>query len=224
MPSLAPYIPPRDGDLSTWGTNFAALIAAAPGTYGLTSGDATVITSVTAAYTAAYNLAVSPSTRTPSNVQAKNVAKISMLATVRPYAQTIALNAGVSSDDKIALGINPRTSTPQPITTPTTNPVLTIAQALTLQHVVRYRDSLASPSVKSKPYGVIGVQVFGTASATPITDQSMLDFLQQTTKSPFTTTWASGDLGKEAYYAARWVTRTGLVGPWSPIIKFTVAG
>lgn len=223
MPSLAPYIPARDADLNTWAANFATLIAASPTSYGLVSGDATVITGVQTAFAAGYATATSPSTRTPQTVQAKNADKISMLATVRPYAQTIANNAGVSSSAKVALGVNPRTSTPTPITTPTTNPVLTIAQAMSHQHIVRYRDTIASPSVKAKPYGVIGVQVFGTVSATPITDPAGLDFLFQTTKSPFVATWDNTDTGKQAYYSARWVTRTGLVGPWSAVVNFTVA-
>ena len=112
---------------------------------------------------------------------------------------------------------------PTPVTTPTTYPSLTISAALALQHVLRYRDQLASPSQKSKPYGVIGVHIFGTASATPITDPTILLFLAQATKSPFLQSWPSAAKGLPAYYAARYVTRKGLIGPWSPIVSMTVA-
>ena len=146
-----------------------------------------------------------------------------MLATVRPYAQTISLNAGVSTGNKIALGINPRTSVPVPITAPTTYPVLTVQAALALQHIIRYRDQLASPSVKAKPYGVISCQIYGSPSATVITDPTTLQFLQAATKAPLLQSWPSGDIGQKAYYAARWITRKGLLGPWSPIVSFTIA-
>jgi hypothetical protein len=223
MPALAPYIPPKDADFAAWLDNFSALITTAPGTYGLTSGDAVVIADVTATWDAAYALVTSPSTKTATTVQAKNVARITALNTVRPYSQTIALNAGVSADAKVALGLNPRTSTPVPITAPTTYPALTIANALPLQHVLRYRDQLASPSVKAKPYGVLQIQLFGLPSATAVTDPTTLQLLQVTTKSPLLQSWPSGDVGMKAYYAAKWVTRKGLVGPWSPIVSFTIA-
>lgn len=224
MPALPPYIPPKDADLATWSLNFATLIVASPGTYGLTSGDASAINSIDTAFQAAYTIATSNSTRTPATVSAKDSAKVNLLATIRPYAQTIANNAGVSTGNKIALGINPRTSTPTPITVPTTHPVLSIVSAPPLQHIIRYRDETASPSVKSKPYGVIAVQLFATPSATAITDPAELAFIGVFTKSPALVSYASGDKGKQSYMAARWSTRTGLVGPWSPIVNFTVAG
>lgn len=224
MPQLPPYIPVRDGQMNSWLANFSTLITASPATYGLVAGDATAIAAAVAAWTAAYALVTSPSTKTAATVSAKNTQRVNVLATCRPYAQTIANNAGVSSANKTAVGVNPRTSTPTPITTPTTNPVLTITQAMPLQAVVRYRDATASPSVKSKPYGAIACQIYATASATPITNPALLAYNANATKSPLIVMWGSGDVGKQGYYAARWVTRKGLFGPWSPIVNFTIAG
>ena len=223
MPALPPYIPAKDASLNSWSANFSTLITASPATYGLVSGDASAIATVVAEWAAAYALVVSPTTKTASTVSAKNIAKIALLATVRPYAQQISLNAGVSASNKTAVGVNPRTSVPTPITTPTTYPSLTINTALSLQHVVRYRDSTSSPSVKSKPYGVIGVQLYATASATAITDPTLLAYQQTAPKSPFLQSWPAGDVGMKAYYAARYVTRKGLFGPWSPVVSFTIA-
>jgi hypothetical protein len=223
MPALPPYIPPKDAQLNNWAANFSTLATASPSTYGLVSGDAAAIAAVVATWTAAYALVTSSSTKTAATVSSKNTAKITMLATLRPYSQQISLNAGVTSANKTAIGVNPRTSVPTPITVPTTYPLLTVATALALQHIIRYRDSLASPSVKSKPYGVIAVQLFGNASATAITDPTTLMYLQSAPKSPFLQAWGSGTAGEKAYYAARYVTRKGLLGPWSPIVSFTIA-
>lgn len=224
MPALPPYIPAKDAALDNWANNFSTLITAGPGTYGLVAADAVTIAAAFASWHTAYQAAISLATRGPATVATKNTQRINMLAVLRPYAQTISLNAGVSPTNKTALGINPRTSTPTPITAPATNPVLTIDQALTLQHVVRARDSIASPSVKSKPYGVVQMQLFAATSTTPITDPALIPFKQVTTKSPLIVEWSSGDKGKIAYYTARWATRSGLVGPFSPIASFTVAG
>lgn len=218
------YIPARDADFALWSANFSALISATPATYGLTAGDATTIAAANASFQAAYLLVTSPTTKTAATVQAKNVAKATTLATERPYAQRIAANAGVSSSLKIALGLNPRTNPPTPVTAPTTNPILSIPSMINLGHILRYRDSLASPSVKSKPAGAIALELYGMTSATAVTDPTTLPFLGLQTKSPFTELWDSGAAGKLAYYAGRWVTRRGLTGPWSPIISMTVPG
>lgn len=223
MAALPPYIPATDSGTASWSNNFSTLITANPATYGLVAADATAIAAIVATWATAYALVLSPSTKTPTTVSAKNTAKINLLAVVRPYAQTIALNAGVASSDKTALGLNPRTSTPTPITAPTTNPILSIISGTPLVQILRYRDSAASPSVKSKPYGVTQVQLFASASATPITDPSVLGYHAAKTKSPLQAVWQSGDVGKVAYYAARYITRTGLVGPWSPVVSMTIA-
>lgn len=223
MPALAPYIPPRDTDLDAWLTNFSTLITASPATYGVTSGDATAIAAAVAAWHAAYLLVTSPTTKTASTVQDKNVERIMVLATCRPYAVTISLNAGVAAMDKIALGLNARTSIPQPITPPTTYPLITIVSAITWGHIIHFRDQMASPSVKGKPYGVLQTQIFAATSATPIVDPTLLPQVGVQTKSPFTQLWPPAALGLRAYYAGRWVTRKGLVGPYGPIVAFTVA-
>lgn len=224
MPALAPYIPTKEAQLNTWLANFSTLITASPGTYGLMASDATAIAAAVAAWTAAYNLIVSPSTKTAATVSAKNSQRVMVLATVRPYAQTISLNPGVTSGNKIALGLNPRTSTPVPITTPTTYPILSAQSTSTAGTIMRYRDSVASPSVKAKPYGVTGVQIFGMASATPVTDPSTLPLVETATKSPLVVALGSGSAGKTGYFVARWITRKGLIGPYGPIISYVVAG
>jgi hypothetical protein len=222
MPSLAPYIPAKNAALIAWYANFATLIAASPATYGLTSGDAAAISAQNTTLAADYALITSPSTKTAQIVSQFNTQKINALALARPYAQAISLNAGVSSAAKIALGVNPRTSVPLPITTPTTTPVLTAQSASTAGIIIRYRDSTASPSVKSKPYGVIGTLIYAKASATVITDPTTLTFEGTQTKSPFTLSLPA-TAGMTVYVAARWTTKKGLIGPWSPIISYVSA-
>ena len=116
MPAVAPYIPAKDAQFDAWLNNFSTLISAAPATYGLVAGDATTIAAQYSSWHAAYLLCTSKSTKTANAVSAKNTAKVTALAIIRPYAQTISNNPGVTSANKIALGLNPKTSTPSPIT------------------------------------------------------------------------------------------------------------
>jgi hypothetical protein len=222
MPVVAPYIPVKNAAMIAWLANFSGLITASPATYGLAAGDATSIAAINTAMAAAYALITSPSTKTAATVAAFNALKAGDLPPIRQYAQMISLNAGVSSANKIAVGVNPRTSVPTPITAPTTNPVLTVASASTAGLILRYRDSVASPSVKSKPFGVIAVQVYAMASTTVVTDPTTLPFVLSATKSPLTLSLPA-TAGKVCYIVARYITRKGLVGPWSPIISYVSA-
>jgi hypothetical protein len=225
---LAPYIPNRDADALAWAQNFRDQIVASPSTYGLVSGDGTVIAAAVDAFEDAYALGggsyhtpVNPATKTPTTTQAKVDAKTAMLLIVRPYAQQISQNAGVDASDKTAVGVNPRTSTPTPVPTPTSVPILGVRAAITGQTTLQYRDS-AAVAGKAKPAGSIACDVYAKTSATPISDPNALTFVGTFTKSPFAINWAPTDSGKTAYIAARWKTRTGKVGAFSDVINNVV--
>lgn len=222
MAALAAYIPDRDADLDNWAANFSTLLTASPATYGQSSGTASTVAAAVAAWHAAYVLVTSPMTKTAATVSAKNAARVNMLSVVRPVAQNISLNAAVSSSDKTAIGVNPRTSTPQPITVPTTYPIVNLQAGAALQLYARYRDSAASVSVKSKPYGVQSVVLSYVVSATPVTDVTMLTVKQYATKSPALIQFGSGDGGKQCYIAGQYLMRNGKLSGFGPIVSFTV--
>lgn len=222
MPAVASYIPAQDAKLNLWLLNFASLTTATPAAFGLSVGDAATIASQVASWTAAYTPVTSPSTKTAQAVSAKNTARVSVVAQLRTWAQAIANNPGVSSDNKIALGLNPKTSTPSPITPPASNPVLTVQGAGNLSLIVRYRDSASSVSVKAKPYGVKQCQIFFATSATPIVTPVASGGVVLATKSPITIQFDASDGGKQCYLWGRWVTQRGGYSPWSPITNFTV--
>lgn len=219
MPASPPYIPRKDADLNNWLNNFSALLTGAPATYGQTSGTASVVATAVGAWNAAYALVTSPSTKTAATVAAKDTERVNVLATVRPVAQNISLNPAVLSTDKTAIGVNPRTGAPAPITPPTTYPLLTIQAGAALQLYVRYRDSAASPSVKSKPYGVQSVVLNYLVSATPITDPSLLTQHVNMTKSPFLLQFTAGG---QCYLSGHYLLRNGKTSGPGPIISFTV--
>jgi hypothetical protein len=219
MPAIAPYIPTKQALLATWLTNFSTLITASPAAYGLLASDATTIAAAVAAFTAAYNVIISPSTKTKAAVSAKNTQQVTALQIVRPYAQQIANNPGVTSANKIALGLNPKTSTPSPITPPASNPVLGILSQNPGLVNLTYRDSLTSPTSKAKPYGVKSCQLYGMPSAAPITNPTSLPQVATMTKSPFQFQFPAGyTKGLTWYFAGVWQIQRGSQSPFSPII------
>lgn len=222
MAQAAPYIPRRDTDLDSWLANFSTLLTASPATYGQTSGTAAAVATAVAAWAAAYLLVTSPATKTAATVAAKDTERVNVLATVRPVAQNISLNPAVLATDKTAIGVNPRQNSPQPITPPATLPLLTIQGGASLQLYVRYRDSAATPSVKSKPYGVQFVVLRYVTSSTPITDPLLLTRQLNATKSPTLLQFDPVDGGKQAYICGQYLLRNGRMSGFGPIVSFTV--
>lgn len=222
MPALPPYVPVKDAGLDAWAANFSTLLTANPTLYGQSAGTAVTVAAAYASWHAAYLLVTSPLTKTAATVSAKNTQRVSLLANVRPVAQSISLNPAVASSDKVAIGVNPRTSTPTPITPPTSYPIVSIQAGAALQLYVRYRDSAASVSVKAKPYGVQSVQLRYLVSNTPVTDLSQLTGLVNLTKSPSLVQFGSGDGGQQCYMAAQYLLRNGKVSGFGPIVSFTV--
>lgn len=226
----APYIPTKDDALDSWAANFATLISASPGTYGLVPADATAIATAQTNYHNAFLVGGSsgtpprpnnPSTFTRVTVAAKNSAKIAGVALWRSYAAQIRLNPGVSNSDKLALGLNLPNNAPSPVPAPLTFPLLSINAAGPLTHQLRFADS-STPASRKKPAGALTMQLVGVALTTEPPPADAMPTLMMVTKQPVAIVWGSGDGGKTATYYARWVTRTGLVGPWSAVLGFTI--
>lgn len=214
MAASPPYIPAKDDLFDAWLTNFDSIVAVDYASLGVTSGEATAITAATSAYSAALTAATDPGTRTPVTVAAKNTAKNYALSLVRPIAQRIAINPAIDPEDKTDLGLNPHTSTPTPVSPPTTFPVLAILAATPGQWKAEYRDS-ETPTTKAKPYGVVAMEIWMTIGDAPAADPTDAVYFGPATKSPFFVSFASEDAGKVATMFGRWRNRNGGVGPWS---------
>lgn len=216
-----PYIPAKDVDFLAWLDNFDDLTSVNFATYGLTGPEAASITTVRNAYDAAFAAATNPATRTPVTVAAKDTAKATALATVRPLAQTIRNNPAVTDDDRVALGLTVPDTSPTPVPPPTSFPLLDLLGATPGQHQLQYRDS-DTPTTKAKPDGSIAMELWQTVGVTPALNPVGSLYVGSVTKAPFFISLDPGDVGKFATYFARWVTRRGLVGPWSSPVSMTI--
>lgn len=98
-----------DPELLAGSRNFARLISAAWADYGLTQAQAEAYVAVDSAWQAAYQAAVTPTTRTQPHVIAKNEARARMKRLASDLAQIISgNNASVSDEQKLALGLSVR--------------------------------------------------------------------------------------------------------------------
>lgn len=223
----ASYIPTKDADAVTWSQNFSDLITANPTDFGLVAGNAVTIAAVVTPWVAAYATAINPSTRTPASVTAKDNARAAMEAVCRPFAVQVSLNAGVTDENKTALGVTVRKTTPTPIPEPTTRPSLTLSSAQFNLQTIRYSDA-DLPTGKAKPPGAIGMELWVAVGTVPAIDPAQASFSAIVTKSPYNLPTNPADRGKVITMFGRWSTRGGSggrakVGPWSdPLISTVV--
>lgn len=222
---MSSYLPSTDSGLAAWLLNFATLITAAPATFGLIAGDAVAITGVQTAFAAALVTATDPSTRTSATIAAKDAAKASALAVVRPYAVQISLDAGVSNENKVAVGVTVRSTTPTPIPAPVVAPVIALQSAIPLVQTLQIRP--VGSSSKAKPAGAISIEIARSVGTVAATDPAQLEIVGQYGKTPLTQNFQSGDVGKLVTYAARYRTRSGpggvsQAGPWSAVVTFAI--
>lgn len=215
------YIPSTDAAKLAWLTNFATLISANPGAYGLLAGDAVAIQNARDAYNAAYTVAVEPSTRTAPAVAQKDADRNFAIALCRAYAQQIEANLGVTDQQKLDLGLTVKDQTPTPINPPATVPLLTIIGATSGQFTVRYADQ-NSPASRGKPFGTVGMQLFVAIDDTVVNDPNDAAYYGTLTKQPVAVTFDPMDEGRTATLFGRWINAKGEPGPWSLPVHGTV--
>lgn len=218
-------IPRTDSDFQSWLLNFSTLLTAAPADFGLTAPDAVIVAGQYTAWHAAYLAATDPSTRTSPTVAAKNAARATAEAIVRPYTVTISLDPGVTNENKVAIGVTVRSTTPTPIPAPVVAPVVQFVSAIPL--VTSLQVKQPGSTSKAKPAGCTGIEIARSVGTVAATDPNQLTSQGIYTKTPLSQSFAAEDQGKVCTIAARYTTRSGpggvaQVGPWSALLSFNV--
>lgn len=219
---MSDFVPSTDAAFLTWMNNYAAVLSAEFLAYGLTAADATAIQNAADAYADAFPIASDPNTRTPVAVSTKDDTRNAAKATARAYAQQIQANAGVSNAQLTALGLPIHDTDPTPVPTPSTSPILAVIGATPLSHTLRYSDQ-NTPDSRAKPPGAWALELWVHVGDGAVTDPDLAAFHSSPTRQPIGVSFQAAEAGKTATYFGRWVTRTGLRGPWSLPVAMTVA-
>jgi len=205
---MTSYIPPRDADFALWLDNLNTVsVASGVATYGMTAGNVTAITAQNTAFQAAFMASSDPATRGPATVAAKDSARAMAELVVRPICVIVSQNPAISNIDKVTLGVTVRSGTVTPVPPPVTSPNVTLRSAQTNILNLDYRDS-ANPLPRSKPAGVVAVELVGAFGTVPATDPSQCLSLGLFTKTPLQVSTA-GKAGKLVTIFARYMTRSG---------------
>lgn len=215
------YIPKGDSQALAWLQNFSTLITADPTAYGLAAPDGVAMAAVVATYATAYAAAVADVSRGKSTVTAKNTARANAVFKARQLAVIIQANPSVTNVQKSDLGLTIRKTEKTPIPTPTSTVILTYIATTYLEHTFQFADQ-NSPSSKKRPYGAIAAQVSVWIVPIGQTPTGAPSQVLAVTRNPFSVKFTSGDIGKMAWYSARWITGKGLLGPASNLASFAI--
>lgn len=219
------YIPTRDADLLAWGQNFSDRLTADPAAAGLLPADALVIQTQFDEFAAAYALAVNPATRTIVTIAAKDEEKAGFLSIARAYAAIIRANAGVSNDEKAALGLTIPDPTPTPIPVPSTYPLLAAPLQGVGQILMTITDQ-ATPLIKKKPFGVLGGCLYANkwTGASPPADNLKTLFGLITKSDNVIETGGIFAAADKVRWSCQWYNRKGQLGPLGPALDVIILG
>lgn len=217
-----PFIPPKDSDALTAMETFSDGISEDPQKYFCSQSDAENIALVVLSFRNALKTAVTPATRTPLACDLKDETRAIAEQTVRAFANLIRPNAGISNQDKLAIGVRPINKQRTPIYVPTSSPLLNVLGATPAAHTVRYADS-NSPDRAAKPFGATSLQLYVAVGEAAVGTPDTADFYGAFTKNPIGVLFSYADDGKVATYFARWADRKGEVGPWSLPVAMRIA-
>lgn len=198
------YLPTREADYALWQKNFDALITATPTAYGLTTGQATEYDTLFIAWTSAYNIASTPSTRTPSAIQAKNDAKAALTEETRKLVKIIQGYPNTTNEMRVDLGITVPDVEPTPVPQPEFAPSLTIVSVMGRTVKIRLRD-VENPDRRGKPTGVQGATVLSYVGEEPPADPGDWSWSFNTSKTVDEVTFpATVAAGSKVWITAVW--------------------
>lgn len=217
------FIPTREAELVTFSTNFKNLITASPTTYGLTAAQATAYGTKHTAWTSAYQTATDPSTRSPSAIIAKDVAKKNVIGEIRMLARIVQATPAVTAQQKSDLGITVRDTDPTPIPPPASAPGISIISAVV--RTVRIRLEEAGSTRRGKPDGVAGAAIFSYVGENAPALLADWKFEGNTTRTSFDVLFEpTVAAGAKVWVTACWFNPRTQNGPSCPPISTNIPG
>lgn len=215
------YMPAALGPFLVWLDNFYNIVSDGPTGYGLTAGQMTTLNTLRGTFSTALTTSTTPSTRTPVTVAATNEAFIAVRANCQALVEQSQASLLPTEEMLVSAGMTVRKTTKSPIVAPTATPSLDIQSSTSLAITLRSKELGALNN--AIPTGCVGYQVWCILdpAAPPSTPDNFV-LLGQGTRRFYTQNFDGSAVGKQCYYAIRYITARQLVGPWSNIVGSTV--
>jgi hypothetical protein len=213
----------KDADIVSGSASFAALISSSPVIYGLTAAQATSFGVLNASLQGAYTAAVSPPTRGPVSIQAKNQAIHNMRVSAINLAKIAYSTQTVTDTQLMELGLLPRPSR-SPVPPPATAPTIDVVSVN--GNTVKLRlHSDADPTRRGKPAGVDGASVFSFIGAAPPDTEAEWTFEGVAGKTTINITFPAGTApGAQVWFTAFWFNSRKQNGPAAIAVGTKIPG
>jgi hypothetical protein len=205
------WLPLKDQDLRAFCAAFLATITPTPTDYGLQASDATVLGTRVTSYTNALAAVDEPSTRTRVTVAAKQMARFSLMRTMRDLYKKVRA-ANLTNDKLEALGL-PVPNMPTPIPVPAMSPQINIVSRHENTVRIKLTDP-TDPSRRGRPPGVDGIAIFSFVGDEPPTTELGWDFQGNTTRMTVDISFPSSiEPGSKVWLTAFFFNPRALSGP-----------
>jgi hypothetical protein len=215
---MADYIPEDEDEFNNYiTTKFLPYATANATPLGLSTAQITALTAAKVAWGYAYTAHLNAQIAAVGATTDKNTKLDDLKELIRQAAATVQANPAVTDAQKELLGVTVRKTTRTPADVPTTIPIIQRIDTSTRAILrLNFVDS-ATPDSKAKPAGVRACELRQQVGGTAPTDPQNMAFLAMESRSPYRADFDADDIGKTAYFAARWVNTRNQPGPWSQI-------
>lgn len=213
-------IPRKDGEFNDFQDLLMTTVTANAVVWSIPAGEVTTGTTLKSAWDGTYARVINPVTKTKPNVEAKNNARDSYKAWMRPFLQRyIVLNPILTDADRVALGLKPRDHTRTRVPVPTTTVQLDLAagHGSTVKVLFHPEADAEGNSHRGKPKGVAQCEIVFKADAPAPVSPDECNNYKVATDSPLLIGFASAQAGKRLYVFARWLNSRNEGGPWTTV-------
>lgn len=210
------YLPAREADLVGFAQNLSTKISATPTAYGLAAAQATAFATLFTDFRNAYFVLQDPTTKSPTHVAAKNLAKEAMVDGpngIRQLVNLIQAHPGITAEQLVDLRLTVRDREPSPVPPPADPPVLNVVSTLGRAVRINLRD-FSDSERRGRPEGVAGATILMFVGENAPVDPTQWIYCKSTTKTSLELDFAPNvPAGAKVWLTAFWKNRREEPGP-----------
>ena len=214
--------PRRDTEVLASARNFKETVAADPAGFGMTPAQAAEIEAVFDNFEAKMRELAEERAALRAKVTEKREARAELEGLYRQRIRQIQSSPTVTDGQRKLAGIRVRDREPSPVNAPDEPPQFRIYNDYGGQHRIRFWEK-GSARARRRAKGVLGCEIWlrigGDAG-----EGSGFRLHMMASHTPHSIKFGPEDVGKQAFYYLRWMTRRGEFSPQSAIQSATITG
>lgn len=219
------YIPRTDGDFSAWAGNFVNEAVAFFVAQGLDDPMLLELQTAYGTWVVQYRAQVAAMNAARGATENKVEARKRLERAVRRLGGFVQTYPATTDAIRARMGITVRGERTGGTPVPPIAPLISAEQAARFTHRLRFVPPEGTDGIQ-KPRGVMGAELYvalAPPSSPPPEQETDFRYVRAITRDGVRITFPPEQAGLIAYYRARWLTRTGDVGGWSPNTTAMVA-